>query len=197
MEVDDRLKKKAFKCAKKSLTSSRVLVYFDPTLPIKLAGDALAYGVVAVITHVQSDGSERPIAFASCTSSSSERNYARVEKEALALTYGVKKFHYYLYGLKFTLVTDHKALSTILGPKHGIPSQAAARLQRGLCYCQLTSDIPFKPNKHHANADGLSRLLLRSEESSQLSEKVQIFNSAQIEASHFIRLKEPLTTIQF
>ena len=83
----------AFKHAKDMLTSSKVLAHFDPTLPIKLAADASTYGVGAVIAHVQLDGSKRPIAFASRTLSPSERNYAQIEKEALALVFGVKKFH--------------------------------------------------------------------------------------------------------
>ena len=51
-------------------------------------------------------------------------------KKVLALIFGIKKFHRYLYGRKFILITDHKPLTTILGPKKGIPSLAAARLQR-------------------------------------------------------------------
>ena len=75
------------------------------------------------------DGVERPVAFAS-RSSSSEHNYSQIDKEALALVYGVKKFQAYLYGRKFTLVTDHKPLTSIFGPQKGVPAVAAARLQK-------------------------------------------------------------------
>ena len=72
------------------------------------------------------DGTEKPMVFASHTLNSSERKYAQREKEALSLVYGVKKFHRYLYGQKFILLTDHQPLTTILNPKKGIPSLAAA-----------------------------------------------------------------------
>ena len=80
------------------LSSAKVLVHYNPTLPIRLAGDASAYGMETVISHVYPDGSERPIAYASRTFSASEKNYAQVEKEALSLTFGITKFHKYLYG---------------------------------------------------------------------------------------------------
>ncbi len=48
----------------------------DPTLPVHMAGDASAYGVGAVISHITPDGSERPIAFASRTLTKPERNYS-------------------------------------------------------------------------------------------------------------------------
>ena len=59
-----------------------------------------------------------------------EKNFAQVEKEALALIFGLSKFHQYLYGRTFILQTDHKSLTTIFGPTQGIPSLAATRLQR-------------------------------------------------------------------
>ena len=98
-----------------------VLAHYDPELPIRLAGDASAYGIGAVISHICEDGSKRLIAFTSRTLSPVEMNYPQIEKEALYLIYGVTKFHQYLYGRKFVLVTDHRPPTTLLGPKQEIP----------------------------------------------------------------------------
>ena len=173
----------AFQQAKEMLMSATVLAHYDPQLPLRLAGDASTYGVGAVISHVYPDGSERPIAYASRTLSTSEQKYAQLEKEALSLVFGVRRFHQYLYGRRFTLYTDHKPLTTILGPTRGIPSLAAARLQRwALLLSAYNYEVVFKPTRAHANVDGLSRLPLPNVNQSEQLQEPSIFNIRQMEA---------------
>lgn len=76
-------------------------------------------------------GKERPIAFASQTLTKTETNYAQIEKEALGIMFGIHKFHQYmfLYGRSFTLITDHRPLLKISGPKINLPVMAVARIQ--------------------------------------------------------------------
>ena len=72
---------------------------------------------------------------------------------------GVKKFHKYLYGRSFILVTDHRPLVTILGTTKAAPPLAAARIQRWALILQAYSyDVEYRPVSEHCNADDLSRL---------------------------------------
>ena len=87
-----------FEKAKQCLTRAPVLAHYDPKLTIVLVADASAYGVGAVISHQPSDGTERPIVYASRTLNGSEQNNSQIDKEALSLVFGLKMFHNYLYG---------------------------------------------------------------------------------------------------
>ena len=175
----------AFQKLKAALASSEVLAHYDPELPVKLDCDASAYGVGAVLSHTFPDGSERPIAYASRTLSAPERNYAQIEKEGLSLIWGVKKFHKYLYGRLFTLVTDHKPLLAILGSKKGLPTLAAARLQRWAIFLLgYQYVLEFRSTTKHCNADGFSRLprVTAEGESDKLVAEATSFNVHQINA---------------
>ncbi len=121
---------KAFEASKKLLTASQLLVHFDLNKKLVLSCDASAYGIGAVLAHQFPDGSEQPIGFVSRTLSSAERNYSQIEREGLACAFGVKKFHSYIFGHPFTLITDHKPLITLFNEHRAIPTHASIRIQR-------------------------------------------------------------------
>ena len=174
---------RCFQIAKSKIVSPNVLVHYDPTRPIKLAGDASAYGIGAVISHVMEDSTERPIAFASRTLLPSERNYSQVEKEALSLIFGIMKFHTYLFGRPFTLVTDHKPLTTIFGSKRGVAPVVAARLQRwAVKLSAYNYEIEFRHTDAHSNVDGLSRLPIARLSNIGYTPEPAVVNSNQIQS---------------
>ena len=151
----------AFDSAKSALTSDRLLVHYDPDKELILACDASPYGVGAVLSHRLPDGSDQPISFASRSLASAERKYSQLDKEALAIVFGIKRFHQYLFGRSFTILSDHKPLQHLFAETKGIPVLASARIQRwALILSAYNYSIEYKPGSTHSNADGLSRLPL-------------------------------------
>ena len=150
----------AFEEAKTQLTSSCLLVHFDPHKEVILSCDASPYGVGAVLSHRTEEG-ERPVAFASRSLSAAEKKYAHLDKEGLAIIFGVKKFHGYLFGRKFEIRSDHKPLQHLFDSTRAVPQLASARLQRwALILGAYNYTISYKPGDQHSNADLLSRLPL-------------------------------------
>ena len=81
--------------------------------------------------------------------------YAQIEKEMLAVCFGLEKFHHYTYGRRVTVITDHKPLeSIVLKPL----SKAPKRLQSLLLRTQKYDySVMFKSGKSIPVADALSR----------------------------------------
>ena len=151
----------AFDSTKDLLTSSKVLTHFNSKKEVILACDASPYGVGAVLAHKFPDGSEHRVAFASRTLVPAEKNYSQLDKEGLAIIFGVEKFHNFLFGQQFTIFTDHKPLKHLFGEDKPISPMASARLQRwALKLSAYQYKIAHKPGKDNANADVLSRLPL-------------------------------------
>ena len=125
-----KAEKAAFKRVKDLLQSSDLLMHFNPEEPLILACDASPNGLGAVLSHRMQDGSERPIAFASRTLAPTEKKYSQLDKEALSIIFGVKRFHQYLYGRQFITHSDHKPLMHIFDEAKAVPLTASAQIQR-------------------------------------------------------------------
>ncbi|XP_030595617.1 uncharacterized protein LOC115787179 [Archocentrus centrarchus] len=150
---------KSFEEIKQLLVNSPALALFNPNLRIVISTDASDYGLGAVFAQVQPDGTEKPVAFASRTLSAPEQKYSTVEKEALACVWATEKWRTYLWGRRFTLRTDHQALTTLLSTK-GM-NRAGMRIARWsarlLCF---DYDVVYRPGSQNYTADCLSRLPL-------------------------------------
>ena len=91
-------------------------------------------------------------------SSTCRKHYFQLEKEGLAVVFGVKKFHSYLYGQNFVIYSDQQSLRHLLGETRGVPTMAAARIQQWAL--TPSASIAYRPGRNLANADALSRLPL-------------------------------------
>ena len=130
---------KYFRHAQMMLTSSKVLVHFDSKRNTRLKCDASQYGIGAILSQDMDNGEERPVAFASRSLGQAENNNSQIEKEALCVVFGVKKFHKYLFGRKFTIANDHKHLLTLLNESKSVPAMVSGMIKRWICSYQHTN----------------------------------------------------------
>lgn len=151
VDVTDESYKAAFSKLKLIISSDQVLTYPDFDLPFILTTDASNYAIGAVLSQIQ-EKVERPIAFASRTLTKCETNYSTIEKEALAIMWGVNKFKAYVHGNKFTLFTDHKPLQYI---KNCNKNQKLLNWRTELE--NYDYEIVYKEGKTNVVADALSR----------------------------------------
>ena len=143
----------AFRGLQSRLISPPILRYPDYNRRFILTTDASNEGVGAVLSQGEI-GKDYPIAFASRSLNKAERNYSTTEKELLAIVWGVRYFRPYLYGTKFTVVTDHKPLTWIVSVK-----DPGSRLLRWRIKLEEHDyEIVFKKGVANTNADALSRI---------------------------------------
>lgn len=82
----------AFQRVKQMIVETPAPAFYDSTKELTLENDASEYGLGSALLQ---EG--KPLAYASRSLSSSERNYAQIEKEMLAILCGLEKFHQYTY----------------------------------------------------------------------------------------------------
>lgn len=146
---------KAFDALKEKLTSPPILAYADFKQPFVLYTDASGDGLGSVLSQKSEDGRERVIAYASRGLSKSEKNYPAHKLEYLALKWSVTdKFHDYLYGSEFTVLTDNNPLTYVL-----TTARLDATGHRWLAALSAYNfNVKYRPGVLNVNADILSRL---------------------------------------
>ena len=135
------------------ITKQPVLKAADPTKSYILHTDASDLGLGAVLMQDDDDGHLHPIAFASKLLNPAQRNYTVTDRECLAMVWALEHFNTYVEGHKYTIVTDHAALTYLKNITH--TKQRMHRLALKLQPYELS--IEYKPGVKHYAADLLSR----------------------------------------
>ena len=129
------------------------LKHFDRDRPAIVYADWSKAGVAAVLAQVDDDGNEYMVACVSRSLNKHERNYCSYEGEMLAGVWGVKSFRQYLFGCKFTLISDHQPLKWLMQS----PSLAGKHMRWAMSMQEFDFDIQYRPGPQHVNVDVPSR----------------------------------------
>lgn len=144
---------KAFELLKVELTAYPVLRIYNPKAETELHTDASALGLAAILLQRQKSGSLAPVAYFSQSTNSAESRYHSFELEMLAIVKAVERFHIYLYGLEFTVITDCNALVYAVNKANLNP-----RIARWTLALQnYRFKVAHRPGKRMAHVDALSR----------------------------------------
>lgn len=141
---------KAFNNIKTEISSATQLQFYDEKKPLVLQVDASLQGLGAVL--LQDNG---PVAFASKSLSETETRYSNIERELLAVVFGLERFHHYVFGRHVTIESDHKPLEAIVRKNL---NNAPPRLARMLLRTQKYNyTLRYTPGRDIPLADALSR----------------------------------------
>ena len=152
----------AFSNCKSLLKSDKLLIHFNPSLPIVIYTDASPYGIGSALCHtvkIKNKLVDRPVMLVSSSLTPAQQNYAQIDREGLAVIHAVSKFHRFIWGRPFTLVTDCEAIQRILNPSKSLPVRTGHRLQHWAAILQAYQySLIHKKAEHLVVADALSRL---------------------------------------
>ena len=142
----------SFKILKNALVEAPVLAAPNLQLPFELHTDASGLAVAGVLMQMH-NGSLQPVAYFSRKLKGAELRYSATDKEALAVLLSVRKFHHFLWGSRFKVVTDHRPLLSVFKKKTKSPRMSRWSLEMR----DYSFEIIYKAGKSHYVPDALSR----------------------------------------
>jgi hypothetical protein len=96
------------------MVTAKILVFPDLENTFHVHVDTSTIALGAILAKSRTRELDHPIAFASNKLSESEKNYNTIEREGLAMVYGLKKFRHCLLGKHFNMFTDHSTLKYLV-----------------------------------------------------------------------------------
>ncbi|KAL4119867.1 hypothetical protein QTP88_012630 [Uroleucon formosanum] len=143
----------AFKYLSSILTKTPVLAIYSPTAETELHCDASSSGFGAILLQKQPDNKFKPVFYFSQRTSPVESKYHSFELECLAVVYAIKRFHVYLYGISFKVMTDCDSFRLTLNKQ-----DVNTRISRWALFLQnYDFSIFHRPNKNMQHVDAFSR----------------------------------------
>ncbi|XP_044170588.1 uncharacterized protein K02A2.6-like [Acropora millepora] len=145
----------SFERLKEALSTKTTLGYFDPKKPTSIFVDGSPIGLGAVLTQEEESSKEvTPLHYASCPLTPTQARYPQIDREALSIYWAVKRFHLFVYGKEFKVITDHKPLVSLFNNPSSKPS---ARIERWLLELQqYCFTVEYRPGASNP-ADYASR----------------------------------------
>ena len=134
-------------------TNGQLLGKYDASRTTFVETDASGFGVGGCLYQLDENGKRVYIQFYAKSLSKAQRNYGITKKELLALVLCLKKWRQYLYGIKFTVVTDHQALTYLRTQQE---TNAMMARWADILF-EMNMVITFKPGRSHYIPDFLSR----------------------------------------
>ncbi|KPJ18498.1 Transposon Ty3-I Gag-Pol polyprotein [Papilio machaon] len=161
--VWDRCQQQSFEKVKYLISRAPTLCHFDPKSKLIISADSSSYGLGAVLLQEDDTGKRDVVSYASRTLNQTEKNYAQIEKECLALAWAVNRFRDFIIGIEILLETDHKPLLQILHTKP-IDDLTPRLLRFRLQLMRYKYQVIYVPGKKLVVADALSRAPLKDTE---------------------------------
>ena len=191
----DVIHKEALRQVKKLVSSPAMLKLYDPHSEVTLSVDASQYGLGACIMQ---DGV--PVAYASRTLTDSHKRYAQIEKEMMAIEFGLHRFHQYIYGQTVTMETDHLPLLGVMRKPIADISPRLQRMRLKCLYCDF--QLVHKPGRELIIADTRSRAQLAEQyitdnhEVEQVSELAELIIPTELQRQNIKALTKSDVTLQ-
>ena len=165
-----------FQHIKTAVANATENTHSNPTLETRVTCNTSCQGLAAALERLDSEG-WKLVAFASRFLNSNEERYSIIELELLGVVWAIKHFEYYLFGKNFTVLTDHRALLSVL-KSHRSNKSYNSRLTRW-----IDRLLPFDSNIEHIPGTRMGLVDYISRQPNQKAESITQYDKELIVAT--------------